>query len=391
MSAPSIELEGHSLIRGGFFDQLQERLRLVNENDSRVFARAIVLGLGAFLPLVGLAAIDGVAWNADVSRSLLQDPTVYARFLVAIPFFIFAENVVDDRFVVITSYFRNSGIIIPPEMEKYQHLLTSLQKIVVARSAELFMLIAAYVGSVLVIIANARLGEPSWRTNPDGSFTFALWWMLLFSLPLFNFLLIRWIWRFFLWISFLWRFAKLKLHLISTHPDGAGGLGVLGESTNAFAPVFFAISAVVASVWAKRVLSGDGQVADFHMPFVALMIGAVMIAAFPLLLFARRLLKLKLVGLHDYGVMSNLHSLYFDNKWIKGAEENMPDVLGAPDISSLADLGSGYQCVQGMWFVPFRLQNIIVVAVSVAIPMIPLLLIEIPLKDLLVKIGGALL
>lgn len=391
MSAPSIELDDNSLVRGGFFFELQERLRLVNQNDSRVFTRAFGFGLAAFVPLVGLAAIEGVAWNSDASRSLLHDPTIYGRLLVAIPFFIMADNVVDDRFVVITSYFKNSGVITPPEIDKYHSLLVSLRAISFSRPAELFMMAVAYAASVIIIVSSTRLGDTTWRTNPDGSFTYALWWMMLFSLPLLNFLLLRWIWRFFIWISFLWRFARIKLHLISTHPDGAGGLGVLAESTNAFAPVFFGISAIISSVWIRRVASGESTVADFHYAFAGVLIGAVIIAAFPLLIFGRRLLKLKLLGLHDYGVMANIHSLDFDNKWIKDAEHNMPEVLGAPDISSLADLGTGYQTVQAMWFVPFRLQNIVVIIVSVAIPMIPLLLMEIPLKDLVVKIGGALL
>lgn len=391
MSAPTIELIDNTLTRGGLFYELQEKLRLINVDDQRVHVRAIIFGAAAFGPLLVLAAVQGVAWNADVSRSLLHDPTVYGRFLIAIPFFILAENLIDDRYVVITSYFKNSGIIPPSEMDAYVGILASLRNIIAARKAELIILIAAFAVSTISAVINLQLGEPSWRSNADGSFTLAMWWLLLFSLPLFNFLLLRWIWRFFIWISFLWRLAKLKLHLIPTHPDGAGGLGVLAESTHAYAPIFLGISAVVASVWAKRVVMGEASVADYYTPFVALVVVAVIISAFPLLLFARRLLKLKLLGLHDYGVMANLHSLYFDNKWIKDAEENMPDVLGAPDISSLTDLAASYQVVQGMWFLPFRLQNIIVVVASVAIPMVPLLLLEIPLKDLLLKIGGALL
>ena len=391
MGAPTIELIDNTLTRGGLFYELQEKLRLINVDDPRVHVRAVVFGIAAFVPLLILAAVQGVAWNADVSRSLLHDPTVYGRFLIAIPFFILAENLIDDRYVVITSYFKNSGIIPPSEMAAYEGILASLRNIVESRKAELIILIAAFAVSPISAIFNLQLGETSWRTNADGSFTMAMWWLLLFSLPLFNFLLLRWIWRFLIWISFLWRLAKLKLHLIATHPDGAGGLGVLAESTHAYSPIFLGISAVVASVWARRVVMGEASVAEYNMPFIALVVVAVIISAFPLLLFARRLLKLKLLGLHDYGVMANLHSLYFDNKWIKEAEENMPDVLGAPDISSLTDLAASYQVVQGMWFLPFRLQNIIVVVASVAIPMIPLLLLEIPLKDLLLKIGGALL
>jgi hypothetical protein len=69
----------------------------------------------------------------------------------------------------------------------------------------------------------------------------------------------------------------------------------------------------------------------------------------------------------------------------------MPELLGTPDVSSLADLGTGYQTVGGIRFVPVRLRNIMAVVVAVVIPMLPLLLIEFPLQELLIKIGGALL
>src|SRR6202011_966718 len=45
-------------------------------------------------------------------------------------------------------------------------------------------------------------------------------WYWIVCLPLFRFLMFRWLWRIALWWRFLWSVAKLELHLVPTHPDG---------------------------------------------------------------------------------------------------------------------------------------------------------------------------
>ena len=60
------------------------------------------------------------------------------------------------------------------------------------------------------------------------------------SLPLFQFLLLRWYFRLFVWARFLWQVSRIELRLVPTHPDRCGGLGFLGAVAYAFAPVLLA-------------------------------------------------------------------------------------------------------------------------------------------------------
>ncbi|HEY0460825.1 MAG TPA: hypothetical protein VGC97_16935 [Pyrinomonadaceae bacterium] len=379
-----------SIIRGGLFYRLQERLNLVNENDSRVVTRAVVFALVSWLPLLILATLQGLAINGDPHRSLLLDFPTYGRFLIAVPLFIIAENVVDDRYVIITSYFFDSGIISRSERSKYLDLLSAARRMVIFTPAEVVLVLIAYLISGLSTYYDWVYRAKSWQVIEAEQLSYAGWWYLLIGIPLFQFLFIRWVWRLIIWCIFLWRLSRLNLQLNSTHPDSVGGLGILGESVYAFAPIVFALSAVLVSNWGKRVLYEGAAVEHFHRLFLVFLLIMLLTAIAPLLFFTGRLVQLKLRGLYDYGVLADRHSSQFDEKWVRHGEKNIGAVLGTPDISSLADLGTGYQTVQKMKLFPFGLQNLAILTAAVFIPMIPLILIEIPLRELVKKIAGTL-
>ena len=387
----STSLKEFSIIRGGFFYRLQERLNLVNENDSRVVVRAVVFALVSYLPLLILAALQGVAINENAHRSLLLDFSAYGRFLIAVPLFILAENVIDDRYVTIASYFSNSGIVPDDERSRYRDILSSARRLVTSVTAEIILLMLALLNSVLSTSDEYIYRIDEWRNSENGGLSLAGWWFLLVGAPLFLFLLFRWLWRLIVWCIFLWRISRLKLQLIPTHPDSVGGLGILSESINAFTPIVFALSAVLSAVWVKRVVYGGHDVTEYHRPIIVFLLLTIAAAVVPLMIFLPRLLKLKLRGLHDYGVLANRHSLLFDEKWIREIENNVEDVLGTPDVSSLADLGTGFQTVQKIKFFPFGTQNLALLAAAALIPMIPLLLIEVPFKELVLKIAETLI
>lgn len=63
------------------------------------------------------------------------------------------------------------------------------------------------------------------------------YWLAYVSLPLYQFLLLRWLFRILVWPRFLWQVSRLNLHLVPTHPDRAGGLGFLAQSAAAFMPL----------------------------------------------------------------------------------------------------------------------------------------------------------
>ena len=60
------------------------------------------------------------------------------------------------------------------------------------------------------------------------------------SLPLFQFLLVRWYFRLFIWGRFLWQVSRIQLALIPSHPDRCAGLGFLSTIHETFAPVLIA-------------------------------------------------------------------------------------------------------------------------------------------------------
>ena len=71
------------------------------------------------------------------------------------------------------------------------------------------------------LVCNTKSGHL--RLTPPG------YWIAFVSIPLFQFLLLRWYLRLFIWSRFLWQASRLNLDLIPTHPDRAGGIAFLGR------------------------------------------------------------------------------------------------------------------------------------------------------------------
>ena len=63
------------------------------------------------------------------------------------------------------------------------------------------------------------------RLQPSG----AGWWLGVVSLPVFQFLLLRWYFRIFVWARFLWQVSRIDLQLLTAHPDRSGGLDSLAR------------------------------------------------------------------------------------------------------------------------------------------------------------------
>jgi pimeloyl-ACP methyl ester carboxylesterase len=144
--------------------------------------------------------------------------------------------------------------------------------------------------------------------------------------------------RFFIWYRFLWDVSRIKLNLIATHPDRAGGLAFVGSSAYAFGPILFAQGAMLAGVIASRVLYRGENLLAFKLQafgFVALFVFAILA---PLLMFTPQMARAKRKGLAEYGLLSQRYVENFEQKWVGG--EPSEELLGAADIQSLADLGN---------------------------------------------------
>ena len=117
---PQEQPSSFSLCQGGLFYRIERRLGLVHEPppDSalRMWAGVAI----TFLPLVVLAAIEGVLVGDKVALPLLRDLTVYARFAVAIPLLVAEERNIDSRLADAVRQLRKVELVgaeVRPELE----------------------------------------------------------------------------------------------------------------------------------------------------------------------------------------------------------------------------------------------------------------------------------
>ena len=203
------------------------------------------------------------------------------------------------------------------------------------------------------------------------------------SLPLFQFLLLRWYFRLFIWARFLWQVSRIDLKLVPTHPDRCGGLGFLAQVSQAFSPVLLAQGAVLAGMMANRIFYAGAKLPEFKLELIGLV--AVMVFAIlgPLLVFTPKLAAVKRAGLLEYGALAQRYVGDFDQKWLRGAAPADEPLIGSADIQSLADLSNSFEVVAGMRLAPFTVQTVLQLAIVTLLPVGPLLLTMFPLEELL--------
>src|SRR5204862_3081270 len=114
-------------------------------------------------------------------------------------------------------------------------------------------------------------------------------WYAFVSIPIFQFILLRWYFRLLIWFGFLWRVSRLNLYLTPTHPDRAGGLSFLGDSVYAFAPFLFAQGAVLAGLIASRIFYAGQSLMTLIVEIAGLVIVFVLFIVVPFNMFALKL------------------------------------------------------------------------------------------------------
>jgi hypothetical protein len=214
--------------------------------------------------------------------------------------------------------------------------------------------------------------------------TLAGYWFVFISGPVFLFILLRWYIRILIWFWFLLRVSRLKLHLLPAHPDRTGGLGFLGESTIAFAPLLFAQGALLSGQIASRILYNGQSLLAFKMTIIGFVVFFVVAILAPLFLFAPRLARAKREGLVEYGAFASSYVMDFDQKWLR-SKVNDEQLLGAGDIQSLADMGNSFAVVREMRVVPFVTPDVVRLLVVTLIPLVPLLLTIMPFDQLVTQ------
>jgi hypothetical protein len=225
-----------SIIEGGPLHRLQLRLGLMKEQAPRIVRRAVVFAVVAWLPLLILSALQGVLIT-NVKIPFLYDPAAYSRFLLSVPLLIVAEIVIGPRIAEAARQFITSRLVREENYSDFDAAIADALRLRNSTVAEIIILALTYVGAfeALRIFSSNVSTWNSLASQTGHRFTLAGYWYALVSIPIFQFLVYRWLWRTFIWCRFLWRVSKLNLQLVPNHPDQAGGLGFLGEAHRLFA------------------------------------------------------------------------------------------------------------------------------------------------------------
>jgi hypothetical protein len=118
---------------------------------------------------------------------------------------------------------------------------------------------------------------------------------------------------------------------------------------------------------------------------------AVTILLLPLLVVTPTLIKVKRRAILEYGALVAQHDQLFDAKWIQGQRLPGEEIVGNPDASSLADLGTSFDVVRDMSFIPIDKPTLIGLAVAAVLPMIPVIVFATPINDLIRLVAKTLL
>ncbi len=373
------------LTEGGPTYRIEKRLGTVQENTRRIVRRALLSICLTWFVLLVLSAFQGLAIGHRVAVPFLRDFAVHARFLFAVPILLLAETILGPRIAEAARHFVTSGVVVEEDYGRFDTAVAQGLAWRDSTAAEVIFALLAYA----ITAANLRLTAvhvSTWsdlRTGAGVLLTLAGWWLVLFCIPLFQFLSLRWLWRLFLWGQFLWRMNKLNLHLAPTHPDAAAGLGFVGEAQRFFAVILIAYSVVVAGVLANGVLYDNIPLVHFAPAIVVYVVAAVLFILTPLFVFAPILFQTKVSGLAKYGSLATEYTQTFQQKWIVDRRTQQEALLGTADIQSLADLGNSFAFVEKMKLLPIGSRTPIHLALACLIPMAPLLLTVMPLEAIL--------
>jgi len=362
-------------VLGGPLFQLLRRAHLEGNHLELLYRRVLVFLAVTWLPLFLLATVGPFA--GSVGRfAFLRDIEVHARFLVALPAFIAAELLVHARMLPVVRRFVEREIILPEHLPRFYSAVESAFRLRNSVPLELGLFAAVYTFGLLFWHNRFGIETATWYAMPGGrwNLTLAGIWYVFISIPILQFILLRWYVRFLIWYRFLWQVSRLPLNLIPTHPDRAGGIAFLGTIAYTFGPILFAQGAMLAGLIASNVLYHGGNLLSFKL-YAGSFVGFFVSVIFgPLLMFTPQMGSVRRKGLADYGLLAQRYVKSFRDKWIPSNGIKADELLGSGDIQSLADLGNSFGVVQEMRVVPFTLKDVSRLALATVAPMVPLLL-----------------
>jgi hypothetical protein len=241
---------------------------------------------------------------------------------------------------------------------------------------------------------NLERTDNTWMTSgspEEYTLSLAGSWAIFISVPLFQFLLLRWIWRYIIWLFLLFRISKAPLKLSPLHADRSGGVGIIILAQRSFNMIFVACSVVIAGQFMAKVIQDHDAFNSIRGDVIGFIILCVILIVLPLVFFAGRLLKTKQLGLLHMSQVGAELSHKFEQDWMNDMPIEQRIEKQQVDPSMAYDYSTMFDTLQQLRIVPITLRDLIGMAVILFIPFIPILFIYYSALELLQKILGLLM
>jgi hypothetical protein len=352
---------------------------------------ALLAAAVAWLPLAAFSLAQTRSVDVPGAFSFWRDVSVHARYLISVPLFILGDAYCVPRLWRIIEYFPKAALI--GDLERFAAAVASGRRGFDSRRAFIGLGLAACVSAAAIARSHPVAQVPEWQlaTGSSAPYSAAGWWHILVSLPIGLLLLFIWLWRLWVWAHLLRRIARCQLQLVASHPDRSAGLGFLGASLRAFAPVAFAFSTITASREAQIIISHRAPT-SFHLYFnVGISVFIMVLIVLPLCAFTPALMRAARRGRMTYGTLALQVGQAFERRWLaEDAPRVDEDALHASDFSATIDLYSIVAGAHGVRIMPVGRWHLLRLAVVLAIPFVPVLLLMVPLHVIWPEIWGLL-
>lgn len=366
-----------SLVLGGPLFQLYRRMHLSGNSLELLHRRIGAITLFVWLPILFLSVLERGAVGGALRIPFLHDIEASVRFLVALPVLIIAEVVVHNRVSPLVRRFVEGRIVATEDMPAFEAAVNAAVRTRNSIATEIALLVLVYTFGLWMWRSQVALAEPTWYATPEGKglhLTLAGYWYVFVSIPIFQFILLRWYMRLVIWFRFLWKISRLNLNLSAAHPDRAGGIGFLGKSSYAFGPILLAEGTLLAGLIASRVLYEGKALLSFKTEAAGFVGFFVLVVLGPLVMFTPVLERTRRKATAEYGVLANRYLFQLEEKGIPGRVLRANELLSAEDMRAVASIGTMYSAVRQMRLVPFGTEDITRLAATTAAPLLPLTL-----------------
>jgi hypothetical protein len=373
--------------------RLQRTTGLIPAHGLGVGRRAGLAVALTWLPLVLTAAVAGRLWHGAAEERLLGHYAIHARFLVAVPVLILGEAVLHAVVGEVIPQFVRSGLVLDADRARFVWIV---HRAVAWRNDW-----KPWIGIAMLVVAwtiHNPIGgvqhDLLWAhgvTGPHPALRFGAFWFQYISLPILTALLLTWLWRLGLIAVVLMRISRLRLALVATHPDRAGGVGFLQFLPMAFAPFSFALAVMLAARWAHEAIYHGVPLMSYALPVATFIVIVAIVVIAPLAVFAPQLLALRRQGLLEYGALVAEHGQLVHRRWIDNEAVPNAELLDAPELGPVADTVSLYAAVENTQPMPVNRRTLAMIFIPILLPMAPLITIEVPLKEAALKLLKTLL